>query len=86
MTSRLSPILDAQMDVIGGNPISQHKQATPFPGLKKPIDPGLMVTCKIQQKLAILHFRAKGLANAQRVPLATRTPPTLAFSGFWAFP
>jgi hypothetical protein len=29
-----------------------------------------------------LHFRAKGLANVQRVPLATRTSPMLASRGF----
>ena len=48
------------------------------PRIAGPVKPSISTTVEIE---ASLHFRAKGLANAQRVPLATQTPPTLAFRG-----
>jgi hypothetical protein len=42
------------MNVIRGDHVIQHTEAKAFSGIKKPIDPRLTITSKLQQKLPLV--------------------------------
>ena len=64
------PILDQRMNVIRGDPAIQHTQAKALSGLKKPIDPGLTIASKLQQKLPLVTtMRQVPNLSSQIVPV-----------------
>jgi hypothetical protein len=64
-------IIDRQMDVIRSHHVIQHTQAKPFSGLKKPIDPSLTITSKLQEKLPLVTtMRQVPDLSSQIMPVA----------------